>query len=152
MNVDAFQGTRRQRLEYVQSRLSQLRQEFGKTNASLPASNNEFIQLLEENHCANWGCTTCRNMPFRRSVYALGERFYESMIELDEAEVLQYNNILEYVNIGIYCIPNLVHRQNLAEHWPNIHHLISVGTKQSQVSIMMRSVFTEFIKYLVSPE
>ncbi len=117
MNVDTFQGTRRQRLEYVQSKLSQLRQEFEKTNASLPASNNEFIQLLEENHCANWVCITCGNTPFRRSVYALGERFYESMIELDEAEVLPYSNILEYVNIGIYCISNLVHRQNLAERW-----------------------------------
>lgn len=105
---------------------------------------NEFIRLLKENYCVEWRCTTCGCMPFRSAVKKLGNRFFESMMELDEEAVMEYDKILEYVNIGIYCIPDQSQREQLAAHWPTIFRLISEGTRQPLLMVLWRGTFNEF--------
>ncbi len=147
MNLNNEHMTRHERIDYVNTYRSKCIKAYEQesiTRNKCDLLQNDFIKLLDKNLCVNWGCTTCGNMLYRKKVKELGIKYITSIMELNECDVIKYNNILEYVNIGIYCIQILEQRKQMATHWPNIFHMISIGTRQSLEMIIHRSTFIEF--------
>ncbi|HSK67958.1 MAG TPA: hypothetical protein VLA21_01720 [Candidatus Limnocylindria bacterium] len=139
--------TRREQLAYVDEQVRNLVWQTRELRNKEPASQaNEFVQMLSRNLCTKYQCTTCGNLPYRKAAKKLGTRFFNSMMELKEYQVIQYPNILEYVNIGFYCISDLGERQRLAEHWPNIVRILSVGTRRTVSEIIHGWAFQEFLQ------
>jgi hypothetical protein len=65
-------------------------------------------------------------------------------MELQEYQVVAYPQILEYVKVGLHYLPDRIHRQQLADHWPNIFKVIAVGTQRSKLELIHCGVFSEF--------
>lgn len=53
---------------------------------------NEYSELLQQKLCTKYYCTTCGNMEFRGKCKNLGDRLFQSMMELTEDEVMNCRN------------------------------------------------------------
>jgi hypothetical protein len=108
-------------------------------------NNNLFYVILCQNYCTKPNCTTCGCLPFRKAAQALGAQLFESMMALDETAVLSHADGLNAVYLAFCCIPDIVKRNVLIDHWPNIFRFLSLDNQYEFLGSLLTPVFTEFI-------
>lgn len=105
---------------------------------------NRFYILLKQNYCVKPNCTTCGCLPFRKAAQALGDQLFVSMMELGEAVVLSHADGLDAAYLAFCCIPDIVKRNALITHWPNIFHRLSLDKKYVFYGSLLTPIFKEF--------
>lgn len=105
---------------------------------------NEYVELLQQKLCTKIYCTCCMNMEFRTKCKNLGDRLFQSMMELTEDEVMTCHNYLESINITIRCIPDIEKRMMLSKYWPHIFKMLLEDRSLEYNGFLMTSFFKEF--------
>ena len=107
--------------------------------------NNLLYVLMDQKYCTKPNCTTCGCFPFRKAARALGDQLFVSMMELDEIVVLSHMNGLNVAYLAFWCTSDIVKRNALIAHWPNVFHRLSLDNKYQFLGSLLTPAFTEFI-------